>query len=271
MVASRALQRSLRELLPFYYFQDVEQLRVDSPAAAAMLLWSALPISTDIRVVGDTIEINADLSDPGEKDVYWDWRLVTNRERMIEFRETGPRLARVMAAAEKRLREAGRTGQADAFRESEGNRRALIEAARWREVEGEGKPALFGTLLRLESVITEGAARALRDIQSFQANAATLPSKAIERLADFGAEITHTFHDRVASVYGGDSLRSLGSMVFLEASRALGDGGADGRPSALLSLTVLRDDRTFRLPDFLKGDSPAAGDVAVAHRLVSAP
>jgi hypothetical protein len=39
--------------------------------------------------------------------------------------------------------------------------------------------------------------------------------------------------------------------------------------SALLSPTVLKDERTFNLPDFLEGKSPPANEIAVAHRLVA--
>jgi hypothetical protein len=263
MNMSRALQASLRQLLPFYYFQNIKNLD-GLPGCAAMMLWSALPVSTDVKPAGETLEINADLTDPREDDVYWDWLDLGIRKRMVEFRETGPRLALAMASAERRLREAGDSNRAGTFTPTEGNRRALVAASLWRE---SNRP--FESLLRLESVVTQGAANALREMEAFHANAETLPSKAIERLADFGAAVTSTFHDRISSIYGDDSLRSLGSMIFVEASRALIAGTLDAKPNALLSLTVLKDERTFSLPDFLKGLSPAPGDIAVAERLVA--
>jgi hypothetical protein len=38
----------------------------------------------------------------------------------------------------------------------------------------------------------------------------------------------------------------------------------------MLSLTVLKEERTFALPKFLDGETPKKEDIAVAQRLVSA-
>jgi hypothetical protein len=59
-------------------------------------------------------------------------------------------------------------------------------------------------------------------------------------------------------------------MVFLEAARALDPALATTRPSAMLSLTVLKEQRTFEMSDFLKNRVPDAKDIALAERCVEA-
>ena len=81
--------------------------------------------------------------------------------------------------------------------------------------------------------------------------------------------MTSTFNREIRSVYGGAALRPLGSLVFLEASRALDPALLDTRANALLSLTVLEEDREFQLNDFLLNKKPKKDDVAVEQRLVS--
>ena len=57
-------------------------------------------------------------------------------------------------------------------------------------------------------------------------------------------------------------------MVFLEASRALDPEPKQVEPSALLELTVLREDSQFPLASFLEGARPDATDEVPPVRLV---
>jgi hypothetical protein len=127
-------------------------------------------------------------------------------------------------------------------------------------------------LLTFEAMIVEKAAEALVDIQNFLGVANSSPSKAIERLADFAADITTAFNKLVTnSIFGGLSFRAVSQTVFADASRAL-DPGLLAAPRAMLALSVLKpaSQRTFELPSFLTGAIPRAEDVAVEEHLVSA-
>ena len=260
MSISRRLQAGLKDVIPFHYFQDVNRLRQDLPAAA-LLVYAAIPLSTNIRVVGGTARLNADLFDSKEKKVHWDWRDPQKRRLMVFHPQTRTRLAVLIAAARERL-VSSKPSEAAFFDPEELD--DFISSSGWEELDGH-----LGSLLRLEDIIVTGAAEALKEIQGFHKHKQTLPSKAIARLAEFGAEVTRTYNERLASRYGSESLRPLGSMLFLEASRMLDPALAAMRPDALLSLTVLREDRTFSLPKFLEGEIPKTEEIAVAQRLLS--
>jgi hypothetical protein len=263
MTVSRRLQAGLKDLIPFHYFQDVSRLRQNLPAAA-LLVYAAIPLSTNIRIAGDTVRLNADLFDNKEKRVHWDWRDPDKRRRMVSLAPTQSRLAVLITAARERLLAAGQLSEAEFFKPEElGD---FITSSNWDDLDGH-----LGGLLRLEDIVVTGAAEAMKEIQGFHKDKATLPSKAIARLAEFGAEVTKTFNERLASRYGSESLRPLGSMLFLEASRTLDPALSTTRPGALLSLTVLKEERAFSLPKFLEGESPKKEDIAVAQRLVSTP
>ncbi len=85
------------------------------------------------------------------------------------------------------------------------------------------------------------------------------PEQALSRMAKFGADITKTFNDRIQSVCGGDALRPLGSVLFIEAALALsGNELGSSQATAMLQLTVVKDaalkaDSTFHMTDYLGG------------------
>ena len=252
---SMRLQKGLKQLIPFYYFQDLDKLRQNS-STSALLVYAAMQLSTDFDVV------DAQLT-PTFKDVYWDYRDLEKLEKMVFHPLTAIRLGVLISNAHERLTKAELHGQAKFFVPSEVS--DFQNASNWKKIDG----GRLASLLRLESEVTHGAYGALQDIQAFRAEAATRPTKAIERLAEFGAAVTSTFNREIRSVYGGAALRPLGSLVFLEGSRALDTALRDTRANALLSVTVLEEDREFEINDFLLNKKPKMGDVAVEQRLVS--
>jgi hypothetical protein len=82
-------------------------------------------------------------------------------------------------------------------------------------------------------------------------------------------EIVSTFNKDLSSVYGGDLLRPLGSLVFVEAACALDSTMVNVQPNALLALTVLKEQRTYKMDRFLANELPLADQVAVQQRLVA--
>ena len=78
MSMSLALQAKLRTLLPFCYFQDVSKL-LSNPAAAALLVWAAMPVSTTIDFQdGQIRRFNTD------SDVYWNF-VDTDLRRAVAY------------------------------------------------------------------------------------------------------------------------------------------------------------------------------------------
>ncbi len=92
---------------------------------------------------------------------------------------------------------------------------------------------------------------------------------AINRFADFGADLTNTFNNKLSSVYGDDALRTLSSAVLLEASRAIDPGSSTQPPKAMLSLLTLVNGHAFNLDDFVAGEMPPKAQIAVGQTLVN--
>ena len=98
---------------------------------------------------------------------------------------------------------------------------------------------------------------------------ATAPTKAINRFADFGADLTDTFNHKLSGVYGDDALRTLSSMVLLEASRAIDPDLNTQPPQAMLNILTFQNGHAFDLNDFIAGAMPPKNQIAVAQTLVN--
>ena len=137
---------------------------------------------------------------------------------------------------------------------------------------GQTNDFLLEKLLEFESDVVFKANAAIKDMQKFLASASGSPSQAVDRLADFAADITTAFNQLTGENTYADlaSFRAVAQVVFAEASRALSSGPM-AVPRAMLTLDILNAamSRKFQLADFLKGELPANEDIAVAQRLVS--
>ena len=112
------------------------------------------------------------------------------------------------------------------------------------------------------------AASTLEDIQKTLPDAAKAPTQAISRFAEYGAHLTETFNKSL-SIYGHESLRTLNSMLMVEASKAIDLGFAAAPPTAMATLLVLSAQHKFQLGDFLNGEVPPREEVAVAQTLTN--
>jgi hypothetical protein len=253
---SLRLQKCLRELIPLYYLQDLDKIHRDS-ATSALLLWSSLRLANDIRIE------NGKVSDNKKSDnVYWDWRDSEKRKAMVRDQETLRNLSEALVRTRELLRADGRSKQASFFQPEDCE--LFIAESRY---QSEGA---FRSLLLSEAELTEGIRKALHDMAKFRSDQGSSPSRALKCLADFGAKLTKTFHSRLSSLYGNEFLRPLGSILFLEAARAMDHTLEDSKPQALLSLTVLREGISYKPEEFLQDVLPHPDDVAVRERLVSA-
>jgi hypothetical protein len=168
----------------------------------------------------------------------------------------------MLAAAHKRLMDAGQKREADFFVASEGPDFQMAAT-------NETGDRLLVTLLAFESRVIRQAVSALRDVSEFVTKSGGGASDAIDRLAEMGSDITEAFHGGLTSVYGGDSLRTLGSLVFLESARVLDSSLRATRPSAMLRIQVLKEKRSFLLKNYLNGERPDEAEIAVTQTLTS--
>jgi hypothetical protein len=251
---SRSLQAHFKSLLVSTFFQDVTKFR-QNESVAALLAWAAFPISTSISFVDDEIKkFNT------YKDVFWNWPDKNLRRAMVFDSHTRDSLAASLAVARARLVDAGDGHNAGFF--------APGELSDFQKLATNSMgDTLLQSLLITEMELVRGAAGALKDIQQSLADMPTAPTKAIVRLAEFGAKLTDTFNNKL-SIYGSESLRPLSSMLLLAASGALSPGALSA-PRAMLNLYVLNTQHAFDLKQFLAGELPARSDVAVAQTLTN--
>jgi len=253
---SRRLQVHLKRLVAHNYFLNVAAINFDA-TSAAVLAYAAIPVSSKARLERDGRLILNTSDGP-----YWDTENVELRQAMLSSTSATAQLGVLMAQAERRLVAAGRKSEAKFFAPSSPNNLRNI-----RDLVLPLPPNPFlRALLNFEARVVTRAAAALEDLRQFTGSADTDPMKAVRALAEFGFDITGAFHAELSTWMKGDVLRTLGPMLLLQATQAL--GGATAKPAAMLSLTVLKEERKFKVVDFLANKVPSETDVAVAQRLV---
>lgn len=258
---SHAIQAALKELIPFYYFQDPSNY-ADLDSAAPLLLYSAIPPSTSIRVQGNTVT-----RDTG-KDVYWNWPARDQREKMAGLPSTSAKLAEAVRRAFDTLSSRPELNKhLQFYRPDDGKARKRILKTSF---SGHGTTRLQ-SLLRNESIVVQSAYEAGVAMAKFREEKSTEPTKAVQALQKFGSKLTEAFNANIKSAYGEGALRPLGTLVFAAAARGLlpATAAAEARQKAILSLIVLKEGAGFTLKDFAKNQVPGAADVAVEERLVS--
>src|SRR4030095_14106063 len=128
---------------------------------------------------------------------------------------------------------------------------------------------VLGRLLLVEAEIVRGAQKAALELATFASNAGSNPSEAIEALSEFGAKITETFNNNIQSLFGGDHIRPLGTMAFIEAASALDPTLGLVEPVAIMELLVVKQQSQFNLPAFLEGETPNQGDIVIQQNIVN--
>src|SRR5262249_18621504 len=154
MRVSRHLQVKLRHIIPFFYLQDVDHLFQNS-SAAALLVWSALPISTSVEIRNGQLIFNTD------KDAFWNFPDVKLRQMMAADAHTAQTLVRKLAPYQQRLREAGLTSRARDFDPGEASAFQSLTLS-------DMGAKLFESLLFTEGELITGVANTLRDIQELR-------------------------------------------------------------------------------------------------------
>lgn len=251
---SVAIQTSLKDKLPFFFLNDINQLG-NLASSAPLLAWASIPPATAFD--GDTFSSNQGT------DVFWDHVDVTLRKEAATHPLTQANLLAKLAGYRLRLEEAGLHNAVQFYQDSQAA--IILNSA---ITQGD---VLLASLLTFESEIVEKANDALNDVQKFLAAAASgSPSRAVTRLAQFAADIVTAFNQLLGqSVFAPlASFRAVGQTVFAEGSRAI-NPGLVGQPKAMLTLDLLNPGHTSDLSAFLSGTLPASGDIAVTQRLVT--
>jgi hypothetical protein len=252
---SRRLQSKMREILPLSYFSDLSHFEDIGPAET-LLVYSAIPPSTSIKYDGSNLTINLD------KEYYWYDVSSDKRHAMALSPWTTANLSVILERVHNLLIESGMTGTAAFFKPS---RAALIQQD---VIKDKHNDNLLDKLLAAENDIIKSARRAGFNIARFTAVSNLKPSEAVKELANFGSKLTSTFNEKIKSIYGSGALRPLGTAMFVEAASALSPG-LPVNPTAMLELIVLKNEATFQMPDFLKGEVPPKSDILLQERVLN--
>lgn len=253
MGLSRSLQAAWRNLLSTLYFQDVSQYQ-PTPGVAALLLWSCFPVSTSVDDSTGALRFNTD------QQAYWDWADSSLVNAFMTDRHTLTAFGQRLGAINTLLNEVG-SSEAGFFTPA-------MAGSRISDAQTTVGIADLNSLLFTEAELIDGATKALASLNQGLATASNAPAAAINTLAQFAADLTDTFNNKINSIYSGISDRVIGPMLLLQTTAGLGSSAMTA-PSAQLSLYALKPGHTADLTAFVTGTTPPQADVALAQTLVS--
>ena len=253
---SKAIQGALRKLIPLCHFHNLDRFK-DRIPSAALLVYAAMPEATGIVVDDGRIVAFDD-----RRDIYWDIDTKGNVEAMARNLRTVAALQAALRSINDTLIHAeGMTGVAADYHPSRTSR--VVDNALTTDVGA----ADLRNLLLLERMVVREARQAGMRIAAFLQARNTLEAR--RRLSEYGAKVTDAFNSTIGGLFSGRELRSLGTLVFLEAARAFDPSLKGGRPSAMLELTVLREKPSFDMRSFVEGAEVPQADVVRAEKFVA--
>ncbi len=267
---SRRIQMALRRLVKFCFFEDIRNYGEVSGPAAAVLVYSCLPVSTAARLSASQ-GLRLNLPD----DVYWQFNDPMAQVDLLPAMVAYPGAVQRLRFAIREIHDLlvnspDMAGMAGFYTEDELQdiQRAALEAGMLSS--GGGIPHLRGMLLRMENRVIRNAVSAGRQMARFVEKGAKDPDGALEALTKFGLELTAAFNaDLFTNYVPKQNLQNLGLIVFLEASRALGGGLGEVEPVAVLDVCVLDDDAPFP-PDGFLSSGALPQDIPIAQRIIDA-
>ncbi len=257
MRMSRNLQARLKEMIPFCHFEDADNYKNIDPAAA-LLMYAAMPVTTNIRIQNGTVQFNRD------EKTFWDFMSPDEREAMIESPQAAANLMRLLEQVHQRLSNLPGFGSTAKFYEPGQQALTRIASAAISSARNQ-----FHSLLFVEATMIHEAVQTGRKLAEFVASAEEKPSDAIQFLAEFGAKVTQAFHGNLRSIYGGNALRPLGAMIFLEAARVLDPLKGEIAPTATLQLSVLKQALAFPPAKFPLHKKPKNDELLLQEMLVN--
>jgi hypothetical protein len=218
---SVAVQRVLRQWLPYLYFSDLENYD-DLGAAFPLLVYQSLrPFPSQSRS-----EFTYDVLSPDSP--------------LLEGRFPTRALAHVLRRVSQLLAGEGRTSTARYFAPDQA--RSILASVQRR-------PRLLNSLLAADAFFVDSLVTLGVQGREFSDALPREPGQAIKDLAKFSARFVTTFHRRLRRLYHGRDFSPLGSLLLVEATRALGvalDG--DASVSGVLHLTLGPNRKIFVSP-----------------------
>jgi hypothetical protein len=252
---SVVIQTQLRTLIPLAYFQDLKKFK-DRVPSAALLVYASMPTTTGIVVQSGRI---VQFDDRG--DVYPDIDSSGHIEALA-------RNSRTLAVLVSRLTNvhAMLVGSPETVTIASDYDVSKAGTIIGNALTPNGLADLRNLLLVERNVIREARAAGLKIAAFLKANNA---ADGLKNLADYGAKVTNAFNSKIGGLFSGNELRPLGTLVFMEAGRALDRTLKSVQPSAMLELSVLKDQPSFDLRRFVDGDDAPVADIVNAQKFVA--
>jgi hypothetical protein len=215
---SVAVQRALRQWLPYVYFSDIDKYD-DLDAAFPLVVYQATrPFPGRGRG-----EFTYDIMEPGTVPL-----VLRNAARglAIELRRIFPLLT---GAGKRRTAWFYEPGEAG----------AIISAV-------QRKPTLLNALLSADAFFMDSLLRLAAQGRKLSEVLPRDPQRAVKDLAKFSAGFVTTFHRRLRRLYGGENFAQFGSLLLVEATRALkGALGGDAAIAGVLHVSRGNMERTL--------------------------
>jgi hypothetical protein len=249
MQLSVSLQAELRRIITFFYFSDPSRY-ADLFSAAPAVVYSCLPLTTSIRLNsdGDVERFNTN------RELYWDQVDPRELRAMVTSEKTRDRLGVRMTAIAAMLRgipDLANTARFYDFNQINFNN--IIKDALRKNSASSTRPELLASLVDVEARLVQNAAAAGLKMAQFRVNSAKEPAKALQKLAEFGEDLTSTFNSQFAgSPFLAGAARPLGTLLFAEAARAFEPALANDKLTAMLNIKVIQSGK-LSIDDMLAG------------------
>lgn len=263
---SQNLQNRLKRLTEYLYFQDPQRYVANQGAvAAAILLYAGIPPWRELAV-----ENGKYVFDRQGDDIIWDWTDDKQIGAMLQHPYFNGRMKLFLKDAYDRLLHTqDYKDEAKDYEPTDDNIEDLVY--KWKT--NTFTQANLKALLQFESTVVRGAYDSCRKFVEFKDKWTAEPAAAIEALAEFGSEVTDTFHTELSGLHNGRDSRAMSTLLFLEAALAL-NPGTDPKsfaPSAILELIVLKKEADFQTVGdaYLDGELPKDDQVLIQQRMVS--
>ena len=217
---ARGLQAELKKLINFYYFSDPSRYS-NLASAAPPIVYSCLPVRSATKL---------------------DTRSPQQIEALVRSDATRGGLERYMNKIAEMLRGIpDLAGSAKFYDFSQGNYNFVMTQTLRPQAAGSPRPELLGSLLDVEERLIENAISAGMEMARFRELAPDQPARALQKLAEFGEDITRTFNSEFAdNPFLSDAARPLGTLLFLQAAKAFDPSLPAKATAALLDITVTR-------------------------------
>jgi len=217
---ARGLQSELKKLITFFYFSDPSRY-ANLASAAPPIVYSCLPVRRSTKL---------------------DTRSTQQIEALAQSDATRGALEKSMNKIAGILRGIPNlAGSAKFYDFNSGNYKFVVSQALQRLAAGSPRPEFLGSLLDVEERLISNAISAGMEMAHFRELAADQPAHALQKLAEFGEDVTRTFNSEFAeNPFLSDAARPLGTLLFLQAAKAFDPSLPPSETAALLDITVIR-------------------------------